>query len=320
MEISMRDSLFNSGISLPNAISMSMDAQKRRYGDRLYDKHPVTGKYRCFFCNKELRANFSRHISRHEMDGDQVNEEIKHAILNGLPLPPPSTNTPYESKLAREASNSSSVQLKRKEYQPSTPSRSTAYAPNLRRQLEQQFFQLILFVIRKFSEEDLYAPITRKFIALAEEQIVSSNNVTLTAFYNTVYHIGKQLVISRGNHSEEIKLMDKILASLLQAHKEELCKTQLQREKFGQKCSICQEDTSTNSPLVLCNGECARSFHIKCAIQTVRVFLTEKKNIFLIFIYRKELKFYKYLLYLLVMLLYVMIVIMNERFLDGILF
>ena len=83
--------LTSSGTGISNAMNMSMDAQKRRYGDKLYDKNPQTGKYRCFFCNRDLRANFSRHISRHEVDGDQINEELKHAIINGLPLPPPST-------------------------------------------------------------------------------------------------------------------------------------------------------------------------------------------------------------------------------------
>eukprot|EP01133_Synstelium_polycarpum_P015261 gene15261-18067_t len=52
-----------------------MQHQKEKYGAHLFQKNE-DGSYTCFFagCRKQLSANFSRHISRHEQDGDPIDD------------------------------------------------------------------------------------------------------------------------------------------------------------------------------------------------------------------------------------------------------
>ncbi|KAF2075891.1 hypothetical protein CYY_002827 [Polysphondylium violaceum] len=53
-----------------------MNQQKDRYGAHLFHKNEE-GFYTCFFCRKQLQANFSRHISKHEQDGDPIDPSFK---------------------------------------------------------------------------------------------------------------------------------------------------------------------------------------------------------------------------------------------------
>ncbi|EFA81745.1 PHD zinc finger-containing protein [Heterostelium album PN500] len=55
-----------------------MQHQKEKYGAHLFAKNE-DGSYTCFFanCGKQLSANFSRHISRHEQDGDPLAASVQ---------------------------------------------------------------------------------------------------------------------------------------------------------------------------------------------------------------------------------------------------
>lgn len=54
-----------------------MQNQREKYGPYLFQKDD-RGYYTCFFrgCGKQLQANFSRHIARHEMDNDEIDPMI----------------------------------------------------------------------------------------------------------------------------------------------------------------------------------------------------------------------------------------------------
>ena len=233
-----------------------MDGQKKRYGERLYEKNSE-GKYRCFFCNKELRANFSRHISRHEMDGDAVNEELRHAILQGLPLPAPASNV-YDSN-----------------YVPSTslgkrPGMGGMTGSSSRTQLEQQFYQLVFDVSLHCHPDLRYTPLARKFLALVEDQIVSPLHTTLDSFYNGAYSIGEKLVSSRGSHPQDLGDMKVLLDLFHRSYRLELCKGRLDQGVYGQKCSLCLGEPLSSELQLPCSGKCLRTFHLSCAIKSVR--------------------------------------------------
>eukprot|EP01132_Coremiostelium_polycephalum_P001017 gene1017-1290_t len=63
-----------------------MNHQKEKYGAHLFAKNSE-GLYTCFFanCGKSLLANFSRHISRHEQDGDPIDPNV---TIKGTYVPP----------------------------------------------------------------------------------------------------------------------------------------------------------------------------------------------------------------------------------------
>lgn len=58
-----------------------MQEQTEKYGPLLFHKDEQ-GQYSCFFagCGKKLRANFSRHVAKHEMDGDRVDPALASQI------------------------------------------------------------------------------------------------------------------------------------------------------------------------------------------------------------------------------------------------
>ncbi|EGG24929.1 hypothetical protein DFA_03174 [Cavenderia fasciculata] len=69
-----------------------MQHQKEKYGAHLFQKND-DGSYTCFFagCGKQLSANFSRHISRHEQDGDPLDPSVE--IRGTYVASPPKTPT-----------------------------------------------------------------------------------------------------------------------------------------------------------------------------------------------------------------------------------
>lgn len=62
-----------------------MQAQMDKYGAVLFQK--VDGYYRCFFagCGKKLQANFSRHVAKHEQEGDAQDEVLIKSVKESLP-------------------------------------------------------------------------------------------------------------------------------------------------------------------------------------------------------------------------------------------
>ncbi len=58
-----------------------MQEQTEKYGPLLFHKDDQ-GLYTCFFtgCGKKLKANFSRHVAKHEMDGDKVDPNLASQI------------------------------------------------------------------------------------------------------------------------------------------------------------------------------------------------------------------------------------------------
>ena len=237
-----------------------MEVQKKRYGEKLYEKNSE-GKYRCFFCNKELRANFSRHISRHEADGDVVNEELKHALLHGLPLPAPSSSL-YDSNYVPVSQN------KRRD---AYPTQSPFSTPSPRAFLEQQFFQIVFSLLFQLPATLRYIPLTRKYVALMEEQIVVTRHTQVEQFFRAIKHIGEQLVAVRGSHLQEVQEMKEIQDHLERVYQKELGKSKVEAGRYGQKCSLCAGDPLPNVPLLPCVGDCLRKFHTECAIQAVRI-------------------------------------------------
>lgn len=58
-----------------------MQEQTEKYGPLLFHKDDQ-GLYTCFFtgCGKKLKANFSRHVAKHEMDGDKMDPTLATQI------------------------------------------------------------------------------------------------------------------------------------------------------------------------------------------------------------------------------------------------
>lgn len=58
-----------------------MQEQTEKYGPLLFHKDDQ-GLYTCFFtgCGKKLKANFSRHVAKHEMDGDKMDPNLATQI------------------------------------------------------------------------------------------------------------------------------------------------------------------------------------------------------------------------------------------------
>ncbi|KYR02111.1 PHD zinc finger-containing protein [Tieghemostelium lacteum] len=68
-----------------------MNYQKEKYGAHLFQRNSE-GLYTCFFkdCGKMLHANFSRHISRHEADHDQLADNVNvKKTMSPYPTSPP---------------------------------------------------------------------------------------------------------------------------------------------------------------------------------------------------------------------------------------
>jgi len=77
----------------PSARGIQLREQMLRYGLNLF-RIDNEGKYICFFtgCQLHMTTNFSRHISKHEKNGDPIKEELQHLSKN--PLPPQKENSP----------------------------------------------------------------------------------------------------------------------------------------------------------------------------------------------------------------------------------
>jgi len=56
-----------------------------KYGSALFQKYD--GYYRCFFtgCGKKLQANFSRHVAKHEQEGDSQDDALVKSVKESLP-------------------------------------------------------------------------------------------------------------------------------------------------------------------------------------------------------------------------------------------
>jgi len=260
----------------------AIEIQKQRYGERLYEKNPKTGTYRCFFCNKELRANFSRHIARHELEGDLVDEDLKQQILKELPQPAPATKNPNESPNAPKKKDDHGgmfSNIKALSYIQSHPLIHSNLT--IRHQLEQQFTQILYYFIRHSPDQLLYTTVVSKFLAAAEQQITVPNHTQLSSFYATLVHIAKQIVLQNGNRPNELEILSEILLGLQRGYREELSKLVLQRQqRYRASCSICLEGPSATIPLVPCNGDCVRTFHLSCAITSpnIHVFQISPKS------------------------------------------
>ena len=135
-----------------------------------------------------------------------------------------------------------------------------------RKQIDQQCCQLLFYLVRKAPQDLISSAIVNKLLIAADQQILSQSHVTLASFFDGFRAIARQITSVRGNIPNEVSQIDNILSIFQKGYKEELCKSQLLRDRYGLKCTFCQTEPAPSTPLLPCNGECLRTFHLPCAL------------------------------------------------------
>lgn len=272
------------------AIAGLIDEQRKRYGEKLMRKNPYTNLYRCFYCNKDLRANISRHIARHEIDGDAINEEVRDALLNDRPLPPAvdeasdsrrrSSMAAFSSKSTETIQWSGGLTVAGVDVgsAPVYTPQEAEFLPHQRKFEVELSTQLLLHMAQTIVPSQLaQRPVVRTLFRRMDEKSVSSSFSPLYSFLLAVQQTAKNILAQQHHtpstaptaaaaRSADVTALTEAIGVFKTAYRLYVAKEQLvQSSAAFMQCSVCGLPPSSPRDLLLpCVGQCLERFHARC--------------------------------------------------------